>query len=109
PAPEAVVFNLRAGGQYFDEETGLQRNRQRTYDPHLGRYLEPNPCARPGRSAYHNLYAYAGQNPLTFVSPRGVEVLPASGEWAIPAALWDALLPAAGGVSPECSALASTR
>jgi len=101
PKP-VVVFDLRAGGQYYDEEAGLYKNYRRTYDPQLGRYLEPNPCAQPGRGPYHNLYAYAGQNPLAFTSRRGVEVLPAAEGWALPAALWDALLPSAGGVSPEC-------
>ena len=111
PAPTATpvppVFHLRAGGQYFDEETGLVQNYWRTFDPQLGRYLEPNPCARPGRLLQHNVYAYVGQNPLSFVARRGLVAVPAAREWAIPGDLWEALLPSPGGVSPECQVLAS--
>jgi RHS repeat-associated protein len=101
--PASEVFNLRAGGQYFDAESGLYRSQYRTYDPRIGRYLEPNPCAEPGRGPYHNLYAYVGQNPLSFVSRRGVDVVPATETWALPAPLWGALLPVPGGASPECA------
>jgi RHS repeat-associated protein len=105
PVPPA--FHLRAGGQYFDEETGLVHNHWRTFDPQLGRYLEPNPCARPGRILHHNVYAYVGQNPLSFVARRGLVAVPAAREWAIPGDLWESLLPSPGGVSPECQVLAS--
>ena len=104
---DTLAFNLRAGGQYFDEETGLVRNHWRTFDPKLGRYLEPNPCARPGRMLHHNVYAYPGQSPLSYVAPRGLEPVPAMREWAVPGSLWELLLPSPGGVSPECEVLQS--
>ena len=101
-----MSFPLRGVGQYFDEETGLYQNQRRTYDPRLGRYLEPNPCAEPGRLPYHNLYAYPAQNPLSFMSRRGIDVTPTAEPWALPASLWASLLPSPGGLSPECAASA---
>jgi RHS repeat-associated protein len=99
----AIAFPLRAAGRYFDEETGLQRNGYRTYDPRLGRYLEPNPCARPGRALHHSVYGYAAQNPLAFASPDGLALVPVSESWTLPATLWPALLPSPGAGSPECA------
>jgi len=51
----AVTINLRYAGQYFDSETGLHYNRQRTYDPGSGRYLESDPGCIIGRNGLrHN-------------------------------------------------------
>jgi RHS repeat-associated protein len=61
-------FALRFPGHYFDEETGLHYNRFRSYDPVLGRYLQPDPL---GVEAGTNLYAYARSNPLKWVDLRG--------------------------------------
>ncbi|MEM7084222.1 MAG: RHS repeat-associated core domain-containing protein [Pseudomonadota bacterium] len=64
----ATVFNLRFPGQYFDIETGLHYNYQRTYDPSTGRYLESDPIGLLGGI---NTYDYARQSPLNMVDPRG--------------------------------------
>jgi RHS repeat-associated protein len=64
---QAITFNLRFAGQYFDPETGLHYNLNRYYDPQTGRYLRPDP-AGDGL----NLYAYAYNNPNGFIDPLGL-------------------------------------
>jgi len=39
----AFDLPLRLPGQYFDKETSLHYNLHRTYDPGVGRYVEPDP------------------------------------------------------------------
>ncbi len=60
---------LRFAGQYFDAETGLHDNYQRTYDPAAGRYLEPDPL---GLAAGFDPYGYADGNPLLANDPLGL-------------------------------------
>ena len=63
--------NVRAPGQYFDQETGLHYNYYRsTYNPATGRYEEVDPIGMRGGI---NLYSYANQNPLTFTDPLGLD------------------------------------
>ena len=63
------VQPLRLPGQVADPLTGLHDNYQRTYDPHWGHYLEPDPLGPvPGNSQY----GYAGQQPRRFVDPLGL-------------------------------------
>ena len=54
-----------------DIETGLYYAQHRYYDPSLGRFLSPDP-AKDGE----NWYVYAGNNPLRFVDPTGLVILP---------------------------------
>ena len=65
-----VTLNLRFPGQFYDQETGLHYNYYRTYDPSTGRYLESDPI---GLNGGLNTYAYADQNPLKRVDPRGLD------------------------------------
>jgi len=71
---EAVTFNLRFPGQYFDGETGLHYNYFRDYDPGSGRYLESDPA---GLSGGLNGYAYALSNPARYVDSKGLWVVAA--------------------------------
>jgi RHS repeat-associated protein len=42
--------DLRFPGQYYDEETGLHYNLNRTYNTGLGRYIEADPLGLTGVS-----------------------------------------------------------
>jgi RHS repeat-associated protein len=59
-------------GEQTDAETGFVYLRARYYDPRVGRFLsrdtvQPN---APGTQGYH-VYAYAANNPTTWVDPSG--------------------------------------
>jgi RHS repeat-associated protein len=56
-----ITYNLRAPGQYYDEETGFHYNYHRYYDPETGRYIQPDPIGLAGGL---NLYGYGEGNPL---------------------------------------------
>jgi RHS repeat-associated protein len=64
----AAALPLRFPGQYADEESGLDYNYFRDYDPTLGRYLQSDPIGLAGGL---NSYGYVGGNPLRWVDPRG--------------------------------------
>lgn len=64
-------FNLRFPGQYYDYETGMHYNVNRTYDPAVGRYLESDPI---GLSGGLNVSSYAYNQPLRYVDSMGLEV-----------------------------------
>jgi RHS repeat-associated protein len=64
------VYNLRFPGQYYDQASGLIHNGVRDYDPATGRYLQPDPIGLKGGL---NPYAYAGNDPLSYVDPRGLQ------------------------------------
>jgi RHS repeat-associated protein len=64
-----VAMRMRLPGQVFDAETGWHDNYLRTYDPHAGSYLEPDPLgAEPGTEAF----GYAAQQPGRFIDPLGL-------------------------------------
>lgn len=65
----------RFAGRYFYDALGLYENRFRFYDPWLGRFIQTDPIHINGRD--FNLYAYAGNNPLSFTDPLGTSAI----EW----------------------------
>ena len=69
PSIQAVVYNPRFPGQYYDQETGLHYNHHRTYDPIFGRYLQPDPL---GVAAGKNPLNYVNQNPLNGTDSTGL-------------------------------------
>ncbi|MFO1516801.1 MAG: RHS repeat-associated core domain-containing protein [Lysobacterales bacterium] len=64
-----MVFNLRFPGQYFDQETGLNYNYFRDYEPGTGRYIESDPIGLFGGLS---TYGYAFEGPLNFSDPLGL-------------------------------------
>lgn len=56
-------------GRESDPETGLLYYRARWYDPAQGRFISQDPAGVIGG---FNFYAYAGNNPLSFVDPMGL-------------------------------------
>jgi RHS repeat-associated protein len=66
----SVVYNLRFPGQYYDQETGLNYNYYRDYDPNLGRYIESDPIGLIGGS--WSTYGYVNGEPLTLADSTGL-------------------------------------
>ena len=67
-ATEEIENNIRFPGQYADEETGLNYNYFRDYDPSTGRYVESDPIGLRGGL---NTFGYAGARPISFIDPKG--------------------------------------
>ncbi|WP_321959581.1 RHS repeat-associated core domain-containing protein, partial [Burkholderia cenocepacia] len=59
---------LRFQGQHFDDETGLHYNRNRYYDPVLGRFISRDPIGLAGGI---NVYQYA-PNGTEWIDPLGL-------------------------------------
>jgi RHS repeat-associated protein len=67
-------FDLGFAGQTRDRETGLFYNYFRDcYDPATGRYCQSDPIGLRGGI---NLYQYARVNPLSYIDPLGLQVIP---------------------------------
>ena len=75
PATAGVfTYNPRFPGQLYDVETNLHYNYFRSYDPQTGRYVESDPIGLVGGA---NTYAYVGGNPMSYIDPRGEDLVPA--------------------------------
>lgn len=68
----AITVNLRFPGQYFDQETGLFQNWQRSFDPHSGRYVQSDPI---GLNGGPNTFLYGAGNPHTYSDATGLQVV----------------------------------
>jgi RHS repeat-associated protein len=61
-------------GLEHDDELGLVNMRGRLYDPHLARFVSPDPFVfSPLNPQGLNRYSYVRNNPLRFVDPSGFE------------------------------------
>ena len=58
-------------GRFFDDDTGLQWNTNRWYDPGVGRWLSEDPIGFAGGDP--NLYRYVANSPGAFVDPDGLD------------------------------------
>ena len=75
----ALTFNLRYPGQYFDEESNLNYNYFRSYQPAQGRYSQADPIGLDGGL---NRFAYVEGSPLGAQDPEGLVKL--HGNWCGP-------------------------
>jgi RHS repeat-associated protein len=84
PGQEAEEFSTTEGP---NGASGRYYNGFRWYRPQFGRYTQPDPLQFLGST--YNLYAYANNNPLSYVDPVGVSCSPWSGlpPWFGPALL----------------------
>ena len=65
---EEGIFNrIRYTGQQYDGITGQYYLRARFYNPIVGRFLQENVYQGDGL----NLYAYCGNNPVSYYDPSG--------------------------------------
>ena len=70
PEPPSAVGNpYLYTARRYDSEISLYYYRARYYDPHLRRFIQPDPIGYLGGM---NLYAYVGNSPVSFVDPWGL-------------------------------------
>jgi len=76
-----ITLNLRFPGQYFDEESGLNYNWHRYYDPQAGIYLQHDAVILFKKKSHEiisgwmpliSTYNYVGNDPMWFLDPWGL-------------------------------------
>ena len=65
----SLTHDARFPGQWFQLESGLHYNWHRHYDPTLGRFTSPDPLGFVDGPA---IYAYAGNEPVSYVDEDGL-------------------------------------
>lgn len=74
----AVTIGFTGAGE--DSETGLVNLKHRLYDTRIGRFISPDPLVKdPFGGQHYNRYAYASNNPLSFIDPSGLQPMPPPG------------------------------
>jgi RHS repeat-associated protein len=68
------VLNLRYPGQYYDAESGLSNWGFRSYEAATGRSAQSDPMGLFGGQP--STYAYVGSNPLRYIDPLGLQMVP---------------------------------
>jgi RHS repeat-associated protein len=66
---DTVLSRYLFTGREWDDESGLQYNRARYYDPEAGRFIGEDPIGFSAGTA--NLYGYVENNPINAVDPFG--------------------------------------
>ena len=69
----------RFAGELLDSDTGLYDLRARTYDPTNGRFLSLDPRPAGQANPYESSYAYAFNNPASWIDPSGLGAVWPSG------------------------------
>ncbi|MEU1407035.1 RHS repeat-associated core domain-containing protein [Streptomyces sp. NPDC005728] len=59
-------------GKTEDTSTGLSLLGARAYDPHLGRFLSPDPLSTPYDPQNLSAYSYSGNDPINYSDPTGL-------------------------------------
>ncbi|MEO6292948.1 MAG: RHS repeat-associated core domain-containing protein, partial [Burkholderiaceae bacterium] len=72
----SLKLNLRYPGQYFDEESNLNYNYNRSYMFGQGRYSQSDPI---GLGGGWNTYTYAVANPFAYIDPTGLDIVVITG------------------------------
>jgi len=72
-----IVSPFQYAAREFDQETGLNYDRARYYDPSVGRFLSEDPIRFNGGIDF---YAYVANNPVIFTDPSGLQHTP-GGPW----------------------------
>jgi RHS repeat-associated protein len=69
PNIQTMTMNLRFPGQYYDQETELNYNYFRDYEPNTGRYVESDPIGLQGGLT---TYSYVNSQPLRSTDSKGL-------------------------------------
>ena len=71
-APQRAATDRGYTGHQMLDALGLIHMNGRIYDPHLGRFLSPDPLIQsPGNLQSYNRYSYVLNNPLSYTDPSG--------------------------------------